>query len=138
MMVYFLLLTTCVLWGATPILEKMALSRQEPLVGLFIRNAVVLLGTFVWLCFSGKLGRLTTCNVKDVSLFSLTGLMAGVIAMLTYFYALKMGATSKVVPIVATYPLVTLLLSICVLHERVTVIRVVGTGLILIGIWCVR
>ena len=64
--------------------------------------------------------------------------MAGLIGMLTYFFALKKGATSQIVPIAATYPLVTALLSVIILSEHVTVLRLVGTVLIVLGIWLVQ
>ena len=49
-----------------------------------------------------------------------------------------MEATSKIVPIAACYPLVTALLSVLVLKEGVTLSRVVGTALIVSGIWLVK
>jgi uncharacterized membrane protein len=51
---------------------------------------------------------------------------------------LKMEATSKIVPIAACHPLVTVLLSVLVLKEGVTVHRVIGTALIVSGIWLVK
>jgi len=45
-------------------------------------------------------------------------MMAGLLGMWTYYTALKMEATSKIVPIAACYPLVTALLSILILQKR--------------------
>jgi transporter family protein len=65
-------------------------------------------------------------------------MMAGLLGMWTYYAALKMEATSKIVPIAASYPLVTALLSVLILREEVTLPRVVGTAFIVIGIWFVK
>jgi len=64
--------------------------------------------------------------------------MAGILAMWTYYTALKAGATSKIVPISACYPLVTALLSVLILREGITFPRVIGTALIVSGIWLVK
>ena len=58
--------------------------------------------------------------------------------MWTYFGALKLDETSKIVPIAAIYPLVTAVLSILILKEGVTLFRLIGTLLIIIGVWLVR
>ncbi len=58
--------------------------------------------------------------------------------MWTYFKVLKMGPSSKIVPLAATYPLVTAVLSVLILREEVSWQRIVGTGLIIIGIFLVK
>jgi transporter family protein len=75
---------------------------------------------------------------KGFLLFGTSGLMAGLLGMWTYYTALRMEATSKIVPIAASYPLVTALLSILVLREGMTLPRVIGTALIVVGIWFVK
>jgi transporter family protein len=67
-----------------------------------------------------------------------SGIMAGLLGMWTYYTVLKMGVTSKVVPIAACYPLVTAVLSVLILREGVTLTRVIGTALIVMGIWLVK
>jgi transporter family protein len=58
--------------------------------------------------------------------------------MWTYYTALKLEATSRIVPIAASYPLVTAILSALILGEGLTVPRLIGTGLIVSGIWLVK
>jgi len=65
-------------------------------------------------------------------------MMAGLLGMWTYYTALKMEATSKIVPIAACYPLVTAFLSVLILKEGVTFQRIIGTALIVSGIWLVK
>jgi len=137
-LVILLLVITTLLWGTTPIIEKMGLSRVDPFVGVTVRSTIV---TVILLLFTFLLGKgkaLLSMDGKSIFLFGLSGLMAGFIGMWTYYTALKMGPTSKIVPISACYPLITSLLSILILREGVTLERIIGTALIVSGVWLVR
>ena len=137
-MVILLLIATTLLWGSTPILEKTGLAKVDPLIGVTIRSAVVTAGLFLLTFFLGKGRALIELDGKSILLFGASGMMAGLLGMWTYYGALKMEATSKIVPIAACYPLVTALLSILVLKEGVTLHRAIGTALIVSGIWLVK
>jgi len=134
----FLLLVTMVLWGSTPLIEKIGLKEIDPLMGIFIRSLVITAVLFVFYLFSGKLNELTKISLRNFSLFAASGIMAGLVAMWTYFYLLKEGMTSKIVPIAASYPLITAILSILVLGEQVTIQRIIGIILTVIGIILVK
>lgn len=136
--VIFFLVLTAFLWGATPVLEKMGLGRTDPLTGVTIRSIAVTLALVVYLLFTGKMGQVFRTDLKTIAIFSTTGLMAGLFGMVTYFIALKKGATSQVVPIAAAYPLVAAILSVLILGEHVTIFRIIGTVLIVAGIWLVQ
>jgi len=137
-LVAFLLIVTTLLWGATPIFEKTGLAKVDPLIGVTIRSAIVTAGLFLLTFLLGKGKALIELDGKSIFLFGASGMMAGLLGMWTYYGALKMEATSKIVPIAACYPLVTALLSILILKEGVTLHRVVGTALIVSGIWLVK
>jgi transporter family protein len=138
MVVILLLIFTTLLWGSTPIIEKVALTKVDPLVGVTIRSAVVTAGLFILTFLVGKGKALMEVDGRSFLLFGASGMMAGLLGMWTYYAALKMEATSKIVPIAASYPLVTALLSVLILREEVTLSRVVGTAFIVIGIWFVK
>ena len=137
-LVVLLLIVTTFLWGTTPIMEKIGLTRVDPLVAITIRSVIVTAGLFILIFALGKGRALMASDAKSILIFGGTGLMAGLLGMWTYYFALKLGATSKIVPIAATYPLVTALLSVLVLKEGVTLSRVFGTALIVSGIWLVK
>ena len=137
-MVILLLIITTLLWGFTPIIEKIGLTKVDPLIGVTIRSAIVTVGLFILTFLLGKGRALMEVDGKSFLLFGTSGMMAGLLGMWTYYTALKMEATSKIVPIAASYPLVTALLSILILREGVTLPRVIGTALIVIGIWFVK
>jgi transporter family protein len=136
--VILLLIITALLWGATPIMEKIGLARVDPLIGVTIRSAIVTVGLLMLTFFLGKGRALVELDGKSVLIFGASGIMAGLLGMWTYYMALKMEATSKIVPIAACYPLVTTLLSVLILKEGITLPRVIGTALIVSGIWLVK
>jgi len=126
------------LWGTTPILEKTGLARVDPLIGVTIRSAIVTAGLLLLTFLLGKGKALMELDGKSIFLFGASGMMAGLLGMWTYYGALKIEATSKIVPIAACYPLVTALLSVLILKEGITLHRVIGTALIVSGVWLVK
>jgi len=138
MKILILLLLTAVLWGTTPVLEKIGLTKAQPLTGVTVRSLAVVITLILYLFFTGKLKETLTVDFKTIVIFSISGILAGLIGMITYFAALRAGATSEIVPIAATYPLVTAILSILILGEQITPFRILGTILIVIGIWLVQ
>ena len=137
-MVVFLLALTAVFWGAAPIFDKIGVTKVDPLVGVTIRSTVVTIFLIILVFLLGKGKILNEVTLKDVFVFSASGMLAGLFGMWTYYGALRMEATSRIVPIAACYPLVTAVLSALVLGEGFTLPRVVGTFLIISGIWLVK
>jgi len=138
MVIILLLIVTTLLWGFTPILEKIALTKVDPLVGITIRTTIAAVGLLILTLLLGRGRALIEVDGKGFLFFGVSGLLAGTLGMWAYYGALKMEATSKIVPISASYPLVTALLSVLILREGVTLPRVIGTALIVIGIWFVK
>ena len=138
MTIFILLALTAILWGSSPILEKIGLRNTAPLIGLTIRSIGVTVVLLITLACLGRLKEVFSVNSRVVVLFIISGIMAGFLGMWTYFAALKVTATSKIVPIAACYPLVTALLSIVILKEGVTLVRIIGTLLIITGVWLVK
>jgi transporter family protein len=137
-LVIFLLIITALLWGTTPILEKIGLAKVDPLVGVTVRSVIVTAGLLLLTLILGKGRALFQLDAKSLVFFGASGIMAGLLGMWTYYTALKLEATSRIVPIAASYPLVTALLSALILGEGLTLPRLIGTGLIVSGIWLVK
>jgi len=129
-----LLFVTMLLWGTTPLFEKIGLKEVEPLTGVLIRSAAITVILLLVYIFSGRAHELTKVSLKNYALFTASGVMAGLVGMWTYFYLLRSGMTSKIVPIAASYPLITAILSIAILGEAVTVQRVIGIIMTIVGI----
>ena len=133
----YLFLTT-LFWGMAAIFDKLALGKTSPITGMMVRQ-FILTGVLVGVgAVSGRLGGMGSLDGRTVFFFGLSGICGGVAGLWTYYHALRLGGASLVVPITATYPLITVLLSWLVLHEALTVPRVIGTGLIVMGVWLVK
>ena len=138
MSVAILLLLTVIFWGSSPIAEKYGLSRISPLIAVTIRSVAITIILLIYLTTVGRLKEIFQVEAKAASLFIASGIMAGLVGMWTYLTALKAAPASKIVPIAACYPLVTALLSVLILREHVTPARLIGTTLIISGIWLVK
>jgi len=133
----FLFLTT-LFWGVAAIFDKLALGRTSPFTGMMVRQLIltgILLAVGIG---SGRLGSLGTLNGRTILFFGLSGICGGAAGLWTYYHALRLGGASLVVPITATYPLITVLLSWLILQESLTVHRIIGTALIVLGVWLVK
>ncbi len=133
----FLILTT-LFWGAAAIFDKLALGKTSPFAGMMVRQFILAGILFMVGVGSGRLGNLAALNGRTILFFGLSGICGGVAGLWTYYHALRLGGASLVVPITATYPLITVLLGWLILQESLTVPRVVGTGLIVLGVWLVK
>ncbi len=133
-----LMAATMFLWGSAPLFEKLGLSDVDPLTGVLIRSTAVTLVLFVLFLFTGRVQELSKLSLRSISLFAASGIMAGLLGQYAYFCVLKGGMASKVVPIVASYPLVTAILSILILREGITLQRVAGIILAVIGIALIK
>lgn len=131
----FLWLATILFWGISPILEKIGLQRVEPIVGLFIRTIFVLIAVTIFLFITSDLEKLRMISLRDLLILGLSGITAGFLGMYTYFSLLKTHQASLIVPLTATYPLVVTILAVSFLREPVTPSKLLGTALIVLGIY---
>lgn len=124
-MLALLVLTTLVCWGAWGIFDKLAVARAHPM-------AVQLLGTLVGLAFlpvyvwalrrEGAPLAWPAGAGHWVVLASVTGLLG----LIAFLYALKLGSATFVIGATAAYPAVSLLLARLFLGEPLTPARVIG------------
>lgn len=134
---YALLLVSVLLWGSTPIVEKLALGASDPLTGLFIRTALAAAAIAVTVAVKSGWSAVAAAGVRGLLLWGASGILASFVGMLTYFAALRRLPAGKVVPISACYPLVTAVLAVLVLGEELSARRILGTVLIVLGVWLV-
>jgi transporter family protein len=133
----FLFLTT-LFWGVAAIFDKLALGKTSPFNGMMVRQ-FILTGILLAMGIgAGRLGSIGAMDLRTMVLFGLSGVCGGALGLWTYYHALKLGGASLVVPITATYPLITVLLSWLILQESLTVSRVIVTALIVMGVWLVK
>ena len=134
-----LLALTIIFWGTAPILDKAALKAGgDPFLGTILRGLFLGVMMTVTALLFGKVKPLFAMPGKAVWYFVISGFLAGGLGVFTYFKALQMGPTSKIVPLAAIYPLVTAILSVMYLNETLTIARASGIVLIIAGIYLVK
>ena len=128
-------LGAAVVWGIVPIIEKLGLLKIDPLVGLFYRSWGVVIGLFFLSAFKWE-GIKSSLAQPPVGfpLLILGGFLASIIGQVFFYNALKVGESSKVVPLAGTYPLVAFLLGVIFLGEKFTLAKLSGMIFILLGV----
>jgi len=135
---WIFIILTIICWGSAPILEKYGLRDIDPFSAVFIRSVAILFMLVIAFSFTGRINVLWKTPPKTILVFTISGFLAGLAGMWTYFKALKMAPSSKIVPLVAIYPLLTAILSVLILKEEFNWLRIMGTILIVIGIILVK
>src|SRR5271156_4411380 len=113
---YVYALLTILTWGLWGVFSKLASNYSKPKQALLFQTAGVLAFAVVVLCMEKFR---IEWSLPGFSWAALGGFFAFV-GFLTFFAALDEGKASTVVTLSALYPLVTILLSIVFLHEKLT------------------
>ncbi len=133
-MFYILALIGMVCWGIAPIFAKVGLRGLSPVVGLSVRTFFTAAVLLVWLFIAGYLPELKSVSPKTLLFLIFEAVFAMLIGDLAYFSALKHGSASIVMLIMACSPLVTILCSVILLNERLTITNIIGGCLAVIGL----
>jgi len=133
---FFWAILTAIVWGIVPILEKAGLSNINFLNGLFIRCLGVIFGAFLLILFRCRNLRaeLSSVNFSTIILLLAAGFLASFVGQLFFYRALKFGQVSRVVPLAATYPLVSFLLALIFLGEKIILSKIFGVCLVILGV----
>lgn len=126
------------IWGFVPILEKLGLTKVDPLVGLFYRCLGVLVGIVILPIFFLKPAQIKSVDMRSALYLIAAGFLASFIAQIAFYNGLKLGEVSKVVPISGSYPFLTFLLGILLFGESMTAVKLIGVLLVVAGIWVLK
>lgn len=122
------------IWGLNPIFEKIAIEGTTPLAMITIRfvftSVCLLLITF----FTGRTNEITSVDRYTLFWILLSGLAGGLIGLFIYFTALKQDDASRIVPIVATFPMFTAFFAWIFLRENITPLRILGIAFVITGL----
>jgi len=83
---------------------------------------------------TGKYRELSSVDGKTFLWIILAGFLGGIVGLFLYFVALKQDLTTKIAPITATFPLFTAIYAYIFLHEPITLLRLIGIVLIVLGL----
>ncbi len=128
-------------WGAWSFSSKVAIDMIGPgnIFGFYVISSFAAPLMYAWFRTMSRGEDVKSDPSKTAWSFGVIALAVNVIGAFAYSYALDSGSASLVVPISSAYPIVTVVLALAILRERVNVgqaIALVGvvTGLVMIGI----
>ena len=118
--------------GMTSILAKCGIKKTDSNVATFIRTLVVLPLSLLMALIVNPNFSLGAVSSKTLVFLVLSGLSTGA-SWLCYFRALSKGDINKVVPIDKSSTVLTIILAVIFLSEKVTVYKTLGVVFIAIG-----
>jgi len=127
-------LLTILVWGAWGGVSKVASGGVDANTNqVFFTFGLLPLIVFVWRSSRAKTGR--EGRRTGIAWAFLTGILGGT-GNIAFFHALVMGGKASIVaPVTALFPLVTVILAITLLHERIGSAQKVGLVLALAAIY---
>jgi bacterial/archaeal transporter family protein len=134
----FFVLLTIFFWGITPIFDKISIKNIDMFIALAVRTSIIVVILWIYIFFAGKIIELKKVTALNYVTLGVSGLFAGLLGMLTYFAALKLMDSSKVVPLASTYPLITFFLAVLILREPFTIYKFLGIIFIVSGIFFIN
>jgi len=130
-----LALISAVLWGISAIFDKLAITNNN--VPVPQANLIRSFGGFIFLLLIIIALRdldFSAFDSRRVSYLLIAGSIAGGIAMIIFYFALRQIGASRTVPLSSIYPLFTVLFASVFLGESVSLKVLAGTVLIVIGV----
>ena len=132
---FYWALLAALTWGCVPVLEKIGLSKIPVFPGLLIRCLGVILGAIILLVWKHDVIRESLVKVTPAWGYLIAGgFLASVVGQIFFYNALKDGEASKVVPLAASYPLISFLIGVIFLAEKLTLAKVGGLLFIILGV----
>jgi transporter family protein len=116
----------------TAILAKIGIKNVDSNLATAIRTSVILI--FTWgIVFSQKtFGQISNISKNSWIFLILSGVATG-LSWLFYFYALKVGEATKVVPIDKLSLVLTIIFAAVLLHEKINAQIIFGAILMTVG-----
>jgi bacterial/archaeal transporter family protein len=118
--------------GATAVLAKVGVESVPPDLATAIRTVVILVFATTIVFARGQHHALTSISSRALLFLALSGCATG-LSWLAYFRALQMGPASRVAPIDKLSLAVTLILSVIVLREPLSLRLAAGVALMIVG-----
>ncbi|MGN0788518.1 MAG: EamA family transporter [Christensenellales bacterium] len=125
-------LLSAIFAAATSILAKIGIQNVNSNLATAIRTCVVLVMAWLIVIARGEVKTIKDVKAKDAVFLVLSGIATGA-SWLCYYYAIQKGQVSIVVPIDKLSILITVLFSLAVFKEKLTVKAWTGLGLLTAG-----
>jgi len=116
----------------TAILAKIGIKNVDSNVATAIRTVVIIIFAWGIVFYQGHLKDIGNISKFSLTFLILSGLATG-LSWIFYFKALQLGQASQVSPIDKLSLVITVLLAIILLKEKVTISLIIGTILMTAG-----
>ncbi len=135
---YIFALITAFLFGLAPIFGKLGLEGVNPALALCIRSFIISGIMRGWLLLNRDVSPLVDVSMTSWGLIALEGICAALLGQLFYYYALKSGEPSVVVPLIAVFPIFTFIIATIFLGDKISLSKVGGVLCIVFGVILLR
>ena len=127
-------IVTILAWGVASIFDKIAMRGIDPVSGVLVRMVFVTTVVLGFCALTGRVRPIFEFAPQTHMYLIISALFGGLIGQLAYYVAIKHAPATIVVPVVATYPVIAFALAVLFLREHVSVIRVSGVVLVVVGL----
>ena len=136
---FYWALGAALIWGCVPLIEKFGLMKIDPYTGLIYRCLGVAVGLIVLPLWKTEAIQWPFPE-KSLGMICLMmgGFLASVVGQIFFYNALKTGEASRVVPLAGAYPLVSFILGVILLGEKLTLAKLGGIGFVLMGVFLLK
>lgn len=136
---FLLSLMTAAVWGVVPFFEKQGVSAVGcGFAAVAIRSVGAAIGLFLPLLVPSARVAIATAPIKGIAFLIIAGFIGSVVGQITYLNAIKIGEVSKVTPVAAAWPVMTLFVALCLLGEPISAKKIVAVVLVVAGIFLLK
>ena len=125
-------LLSAIFAALTSILAKVGINGVNSNLATAIRTVVVVIMAWGMVYLTNAQNGISGISRKSWIFLILSGLSTGA-SWLCYYRALQIGEASKVVPVDKLSVVITIILAVVFLHEKLTIKSLIGCGLITFG-----
>lgn len=121
-------------WGIAPLFGKMGLRGINTYDGLAARTLVTVFLVWGWLIARGGIGKVFEVPYRNWKFLAVEAFLATFAGDLAYYAALKKGEIGQTALVLSAAPFLTVWAGWFFLGEPVSLIKILGAALIIIGV----
>lgn len=118
--------------GLTAILAKIGIKNVDSNLATAIRTVIILFFAWGIVISQGTIKELSSISQFSLLFLILSGITTG-LSWLFYFHALQLGQAAQVSPIDKLSLVITIILAVIILKEKVTIPTIIGAALMIVG-----
>ncbi len=132
----FFALLAFALWGFWGLASKMVINEIGPgnILGFYVISSTIVPIAYIWFRRARPVQSRNSKPSWKAWVLGATALASNVCGVFAFSFALNAGSASLVVPISSAYPLVTVILAVALLHEKLDRFHIVALIFVIIGL----